>query len=223
VDKIFCVGDLHCPFVAKDKVTKMLDLASELKPDHIVILGDSYDMYSFSKFPRNMNLMTPNEEVMTARMCMEEIWGALKRRCKKAKIYQLKGNHCDRVHKRLVEKFPEFEPFMNINHLWEYPGVQTIHDSSQELEIDDVVFIHGFRSKIGDHMKNMLRNICAGHLHRGGVVYQRIAGKTLFELNAGYLADPFHPALRYRATKNYFDWTHGVGFIDKNGARFIPL
>jgi len=222
-ERILCIGDVHAPFVSKPTVSKILDIAEELKPTIIIQLGDAYDFYSFSHFPRSVNLMTPSQEITDGRCVMEEIWGALHRRAKKAKKYQLKGNHDDRITKRLREKFPELESLVDLSQLWKFDNVTTIQDSREELEIEDIVFTHGYRSKLGDHMRYNHRNTVVGHSHRGGVALQPINGKVLFELNAGYIADPFHESLVYRSQLKYFNWTHGVGFIDHLGPRFIPL
>jgi hypothetical protein len=47
-------------------------------------------------------------------------------------------------------------------------------------------------------------------------------GTSVYELNAGYLGDPHAKALSYTASK-LIDWTHGFGFIDEFGPRFIQL
>jgi len=223
VDTILAIPDLHCPWVHKAKVSKLLDMIPQIKPTHVVILGDSFDMYSFSRFPRSLNLMTPNEEILTARACMEEIWSAITNRAKKAKKFQLKGNHSTRVNKQLMAKFPELESILDIDHLWEFPGVKTIHDASDDLIINDIAFTHGHFTKLGDHVKQMNRSVCVGHSHRPGVFYINRDDRTLFELNCGYLADPYAKPLIYRPMKRYFDWVHGFGVIDKNGPRFIHL
>ena len=217
------IPDIHCPFLHKQKVKKMLDMIPEIDPTHIVILGDSYDMYSFSKFPRSLNIMTPQDEILAARACMEDIWGAIAKHSPNSRKYQLKGNHSTRINKRLIEKFPEFESLLDIDHLWKFRGVSTIQDDKDELIINGISFIHGHFTKLGDHVRQMNRSVVVGHSHRPGVFYLNRDDKTLFELNCGYLADPYHKALIYRPMKNYFDWTHGFGIIDKLGPRFVHL
>lgn len=223
MDTIVAWPDLHSPWVHKEKVRKALDLLPELKPSHVIILGDSYDMYSFSRFPRSLNIMTPNEEILTARACMEEIWAGIQNRCKKSKFYQLKGNHSTRINKQLMAKFPELESLLKIDHLWEFPKVQTIHDSKEELIINDIAFIHGHFTKLGDHVKQMNRSVVCGHSHRLGLFYLNRNDSILFEMNCGYLANPYADPLIYRPMKKYFDWTHGIGVIDRHGPRIISL
>lgn len=167
--------------------------------------------------------MTPSDEILMGRQCMEEIWAAISNRAKKSKRYQLKGNHSTRIVKRMMEKFPEIESLLNIDHLWEFPGVKTIQDDKEELMINDIAFIHGYRTKLGDHVKFMHKSVVCGHSHRLGLYYHNLQGKTLFEMNCGYLADPYHKSLIYRQTRNFFDWTHGFGVIDKHGPRIIYL
>lgn len=52
--------------------------------------------------------------------------------------------------------------------------------------------------------------------------FKRIGGKTLYELNAGYLGDPESKALSYTPTK-ITNWTLGWGYIDEDGPRFVAL
>jgi predicted MPP superfamily phosphohydrolase len=230
-DRVLILGDLHCEFVSKEALDWVFNVViPEKKPNIIVQCGDLYDFYSFSRFPRSHNITTPNMEILNGRACAEEIWRITKKKAPKAKCYQLLGNHCDRPKLRLVEKFPELESLLSIDHLWQFPGVETIHDSKQELilEINKEVmfFMHGYRSKLGDHAKYNLYSTIVGHSHRGGVVYSTIYDhslkneKTIFELNVGFLGDAKSRVMDYRSQK-LSSWTLGVGFIDKFGPQFI--
>lgn len=222
-ERIFCIGDTHFPFCSKQKITKMLKLIEELKPTIVIQMGDLVDAYSFSKFPKSLNILSPRDEIIDARDASQEMWNAITNRAKKAKKFQLKGNHCDRPYKRLIEKAPELEDFMDFESLWKFKGVKTIQDSRDPLIIDDIYFIHGHKTKWLDHVKKYMKSIVYGHTHRGGCLNWKIGDKQLFELNCGYLGDPNHEALLYRPMKKFDDWTHGVGFIDRHGGRFIAL
>lgn len=223
---ILVIGDVHAPFVHKPSVSKLLKFIEDMpeKPTHIVQVGDLYDFYSFSRFPHNPDIISPKDEVLEGRQCAEEIWKAMKARSPKAQCYQILGNHCRRPFKRLQEVLPEFQSIFNIDELWKFPGVNTLFDPREELLINDIVFIHGHRSKLGDHSAYTGKKTVVGHSHRGGVVYQAKFGhkELIWELNVGYLADPTHEALKYSPQK-FTHWTHGIGLIDRYGPRFIPL
>jgi hypothetical protein len=167
--------------------------------------------------------MTPSQEIQEGRLMAEEMWKSIQRRLPNAKCYQILGNHDLRPLKRVTEKFPEIASLIDMSHLWNFPGVITHHDTRTPLIIEGIDFTHGHRSKLGDHAKYTIRSTVCGHTHRGGVDFIPLSdGKIIFELNAGYLADPEHEALKYTPNK-LSKWTHGVGWIDEYGPRFIPL
>jgi hypothetical protein len=124
--------------------------------------------------------------------------------------------------KRVIESCPETEPFFNISEYFKFKNVETILDARQELYINDIAFIHGYRTKLGDHRDFMLKNVVHGHTHRGGVHFKKIGDKVLFELDCGYIGDPTSKALSYTAQKTTH-WTHGFGYIDQYGPRFIAI
>lgn len=187
-------------------------------------MGDKYDLLSFSKFPRRL-IHTPKDEIEEARQLALSMWDRLQRASpRNAKCFQLKGNHDQRAYKRVLEKLPEIECLIDFKSLWSFSRVETIYDDQQTLELKRIHFLHGFRTKIGDHLKQLeFKNCVTGHLHRGGVVYHRLdTGKIVWEANAGYIGDPFSEALNYRNTKRFFSWTHGCLVIDEQGPKFIP-
>lgn len=223
--KIIAIGDVHLKWIHKPTFSQVLEIVGSYKPDAIVQVGDLYDFFSFSRFPKAPGLTDAESEVFEARQAGEEFWRLLQRSAPRSKCYQIKGNHCDRPMKFAKENAPELIPLVKptIKSLYEFEGVTTYHDSTQELIINDIVFMHGFRGKLGDHCKhNMMSTVC-GHSHRGGVFYfPTIKGKMIWEMNVGHIADPASEALRY-SPQRYQHWTRGVGMIDRFGPRFIPL
>lgn len=180
-------------------------------------------MWSYSKFPRSANLITPAEEILSGRACMEEVWKAIKNRAPDAKCYQLRGNHDLRPSKRLTEKYPEIASLVDLSHLWSFDGVTTLYDDREPLIIENINFIHGYKTQLGSHAKSFISTVVCGHSHRGGVmVIPTLHNGIIYELNCGYLADPEHEALKYTPNK-FTAWTHGLGWIDEFGPRFICL
>jgi predicted phosphodiesterase len=223
--KVLVIGDCHFPFGNKQTLNKIIAFALENQPDIIVQVGDLYDFFSFSRFPRSHNVMTPNEELTEGRRFAEWMWKSLLLAYPLAKCYQLRGNHCARPLKRIHEIAPEMEMFVRdgVNGLFKFDNVTSSETDRDILEINDVLYIHGFKSKLGDHMKFMRRNVVCGHTHKGGVVYENtFQGKILWELNAGFCADPKAEAMQYTPIK-FTLWTQGFGWVDSNGCRFISL
>lgn len=220
-----CLGDVHAPFINKKTFLKVLSFVDTLKkkPDYIIQIGDLYDFYSASRFPKNPNITTPEQEVLDGRACAEEMWRSLKKRAPRAECYQLLGNHSMRPNKKLMELAPELFSYFIPKPLWDFPGVHTIRDIRTELILEGIAFQHGHRSKPGDHAAYNGISTVVGHSHKGSVTFlPQISKELIWELNCGYLADPSHEALKYTPQK-FNKWLHGIGYIDELGPRFIPL
>jgi hypothetical protein len=222
--RILCVPDTHFPFDNEKKVKEVVKLSKEVKPTHIVQVGDLYDMYSFSRFTRSLNLSTPAEEILEGRNKAEKFWGELRKSSPLAFCYQLRGNHCERLIKKILSSAPEFESLIKapIKSLTQFEGVYDMSSSKDELCINNVRFVHGWSTNLGFHVNYFMQSCVHGHSHRGGVAYVRHKDETLFELDCGYLADGNSLPLDYRETLTS-KWTPGVGLVDKLGPRFICL
>lgn len=165
--------------------------------------------------------MTPHAELEKGRRQAEQFWGKVRAASPKSKRFQLTGNHDVRPHRRLLETAPELEPLLNLDSVFEFKGVETVHGEG-ELLISGVCYMHGFR-KHGDHVRHNRMNTACGHLHIGGVVYMRLGNKVLWELNAGHLGDPLSEPMSYGNQRRFATWTHGFGLVDSRGPRFVPI
>lgn len=221
--RILVAPDIHFPFHSRIGLRKFYTLADKLAPTHIIQLGDLIDAYSFSRHPKSYNLMTPAQEIEQARSEALGFWATLKRLAPRAKCHQLLGNHDERIDKKIAQLFPEAESLIDSSKMFSFKGVITQPSERDELIIEDLCFMHGFRSKLGDHARhNSISTIC-GHSHRGGCVTMKLGQKTIFELNCGHLADATAKALSYTKQRLISNWTLGCGFIDELGPRFIAF
>lgn len=220
--KILVAGDVHFCWEHKQTVEAFLQFNKEIKPDYIVQVGDLYDMYAHSKFPRSQNLYTPKEEERLSREGAEKFFKQLQKDNPKAVIYNMFGNHDIRPVKRTIESMPQMEHFVEkyMEELMTFEGVNLIKDHREILTIEGVGFHHGYFGKLGDHRDAGLMNMVVGHTHRGGVSYRRIRNETLWELNAGFMGDPESKVMSYTASKIQ-NYTLGFGYIDPYGPRFI--
>lgn len=160
---------------------------------------------------------------MKARKMAEDFWIEIKDAAPSAKLKQLKGNHDERPSKQLIEKAPEYDFLLkHIDELFSFGGVWTQKSERDELIMGNILFQHGFRSKLGDHCKHNKMNTVCGHTHKGGVHFERLGKEVIWELNAGYLGDPESLPLSYTKQRKISKWTKGLGIIDKDGPRFIP-
>lgn len=229
--KILCVGDTHFPFAKGTYITKMVQWAKENQPDVIIQIGDLYDNYAFSRYTKTVNLMTPEQELNRGRKVAEKMWADLKKAAPKAQCYQMMGNHCARIIKRVLEKLPalsmkvkmkdQVQSLHNIDKLFEFRGVTSVLDYRAEVKLHGILFVHGFKGNIGEHVKYFHKSVVTGHLHRGGVAFMKVADKVLWELNCGFLGDAKALPFQYGETKTS-RWTPGFGVIEKECGTWVP-
>lgn len=221
--KVLALGDIHAPFHSKEAISFIFDNIEKINPDVIIQLGDALDLFSFSNFPKTpLKKMNPQDELLEGIQVMGEIWDVLKKKCPRAKMIQILGNHCIRLNKRIIEKMPELSGMIDIGSLLNFEGVETIKDYTDFVEIDGVAYHHGFKLKPLEHAKHFERSAVFGHTHKSWIHYDQINGKLCFDFSVGYLADPQHQALKYQETKIH-KWVHGIGIIDKAQPKFIPI
>ena len=215
--KTVVVGsDLHFTAHSPYYILKFIQFIASKKPDCIVINGDMYDMYSFSRYPRNVNLFTPETEVRKSRSLAEKLFSDIKKASPKSKIFLTRGNHSERLGKRISEKLPELIGIFKFEELWLFDNVETIMDTRQTLTIDDAIYVHGWSTNLGDHAKYFLKNVFTGHSHRLGLYYHRLNNKTIFECNSGHLANLNTKQLGYTPSK-VTRWTAGFAYRDHLG------
>lgn len=223
--RVIPIGDYHAPWHSKHYSDRVVRFVTERQPDVVVQVGDLYDLFSWGRFPRTLNLMTPAQELAEARAAGEEFWGRIRKAAPKAKLFQLWGNHDERPIKQIIAKAPEFETFVaqGMKSLMTFDNVELVDSFRDELIIDNVCYIHGYRARLGQHTAFNLMNTVCGHTHQGGVHYVNHEGRILWELNVGYLADRFAKPLGYTAQRRMSRWTPGIGEVDGHGPRFIPF
>jgi predicted phosphodiesterase len=216
------ISDIHWPFSCQRIIDAFYEYVSRSKPEYVIINGDAMDMYSHAKFPRSHNQFTPREEQTAARMMNESFWKNVQSAHPTAKCFQMLGNHDIRPLKRVLEAYPEAEDWIgeSIRKLFTFEGVETIHDTRQELLLGNIVIHHGHRSKLGEHRDYNLQNSISSHTHRPGVVYRTVRDEVIWELNTGYAGDPAAKGLSYTATRTV-DWVQSFGVIDEYGPRVV--
>lgn len=222
--KVAIMGDLHEPFSRDDVKKAFFAFVKEFKPEYVVQIGDAIDAYSHAKFPRSHNIFTPKAEEDLARSNLEAFWSEIKKVAPSATCVMLLGNHAIRPLKRVLESVPSIEHWAEkyLTELMTFDGVHTVMDPREEYKIGDVTFIHGWRGGQGVHRDFLMQNVVLGHLHVGNCSFRNYNGRTFFELNAGYAADPESKGLSYTPSKTT-GWTLGWASIDEYGPRFIPF
>jgi predicted phosphodiesterase len=225
---ILVIGDTHFPYHCKSSFSAMYSILKKL-PDftHIIQIGDLYDLYNLSRYPRSMDLDKPAEEIKKGRVCAEKMWRKLRKLYPEAKCYQLIGNHDDRLRKQVISKLPELYDLIDMAHLWKFDGVSSQSSQAEELIIklgkSEVIFIHGHYGKIGQHLNHNMSNTAYGHSHKGSCYFRRLKDAVIWEINAATMADLTSLPLSYTAQRKFSSYMNGFAIIDDLGPRFIPL
>lgn len=216
------IPDTHFPWVNERVLEAVYKKIQRAKPGLVIQIGDLFDLYSHSRFPKSMNIYKPQEEEQLARAGAEKMWKTIRGIVPEAECVQIKGNHDIRPLKKTLEKQPEIEHVVAKHYdlLMTFDGVTLVSDPRQEYIRGNVEFIHDYRGRIGEHRDYALMNAVCGHIHVGGVSFRKIRGQVLWELNCGLAGDPEAKALGYTPQK-ITNWTPGYGEIDGDGPRFI--
>jgi len=222
--RILVIPDLHAPFHCEKGLQNIIKYAKKHKPTHIVQIGDALDLFAFSRFAKSLNdsEMTAKQELFAGVKIIGRMWKQLQKDNPRVHCFQMRGNHSARLDKRLEESNPELCGIVDLSGIWRFPKVNTIYNTRQELIINNIMFIHGYRSKLGDHTKYNHMSVVHGHCHRPGIAYIPIKGKSLFEMDVGHCIDIKSIAVSYMPQKTT-NWTKSFGWIDKHGPRVICL
>lgn len=185
---------------------------------HVIQVGDLLDFYVFSKYTRTLNI-TPKWEIEKGMALAHEMWSTIRKLAPRAKCFQLRGNHCDRLNKRIQEKIPELDGMVDPFGGYNFEGVTTLKSSRDYLEIDGVYYVHGWLSKSMDHAKYFNKPVVHGHTHRASIEYDR---PDLWSMSCGYLANKDSLPLQYTQSK-FTKWTTASGLIVNGKPRLIIL
>lgn len=212
------IGDAHFPFCRPEQIMRAAYFAEIIKPTNIVQLGDLYDFYALSKFPRSRNCYNPFEEVAIGKEMAKRFWAELRRASPKSFCYQLLGNHDERPHKRVLEACPDSEVFFSYKSCFDFEGVRTIWDLREELELDGRLYFH-YRKNFGQNAAHFGKSCIFGHTHREQWKRSDFGNGSVFEYNVGLFGDPNAKELSYTPSKITHWSIGGIAVIDDFGAR----
>lgn len=222
--RIAAIPDPHFPFVNEDKMNSAIREIRQYKPEVIIQLGDLYDLFSFSKYPRDHSAIsyTPEQECTLGRTMAERMWKQLRSENRNARLIQLSdANHDARIVKRMQEKFPEaaFIGGQWLKTQLTFPGVEL---QKSHIIIDNIMFEHGNR-KPGEHARFNQMSTVTGHTHKARIEYFANRNGPFWEMNCGYLGDSNSPVFSYKG-HNRIDLTHvGIGLVEDGQPRFLAL
>lgn len=225
-----CIPDCHIPYEDPRAYALMLDVAQDVDPDEIVILGDYADFYNVSSHGKSPGILETLQDEISA--CLFRL-GQLADMYPKAKKVFIQGNHEYRL-----------ERFIN-NHAKELFGIITTEDI---LELSSFGFeyvpygpnqlypvlgsrLHARHEPLsgGIHVAHgtvtkALKSVIFGHTHRiqeSQIV--AIDGENYRGISAGWLGNKYHDVFNY--VKHHHQWALGFSIVTalNNGLWFNDL
>jgi UDP-2,3-diacylglucosamine pyrophosphatase LpxH len=221
VKKALIIPDCHIPAEDKRAYEVMLQIASDLQPDQIVILGDYADFYCVSSHPKDLGSNIPlmlEKEVEAVKDRLDE----LDKYFPDAEKVFIEGNHEYRLARYLRDRAPELFGYVNTPELfnlyqrpkWKWCG----YGPEQKFKVLNSR-LWARHEPIGTSAKTTAqRAMCSvvfGHTHR--IEEQQVVaidGSEFVSFSPGFLGNKQHKIMQY--VKNHAQWSKGfaTAYID---------
>ena len=209
---ILCVPDVHAPVHDQDAWDLMMDVARDLKPETIIVIGDLLDCYSISShIKRDRSAATFPEELEVARGLLAELTelGAKNR-------IMLEGNHEERLPRYLATQAPALDGLFNMPQLlkleengWEWVSYRDHVKRGAVHYAHDVG--HYGKYAIYRNLETYEHSNVTGHTHRlAYIVEGNATGEKKLSASFGWLGRSDCVDYRHKA-KVLKDWSLGFG------------
>jgi predicted phosphodiesterase len=226
-DYVVVLSDMHFPVHCQLSIDVVLETIQQLQPKSIILNGDTCDMLSVSRFPKDIR---HTYNLLDERTAYQAFLTDLIEVSNGAEIVETSANHSGGGHdgrwfRYLSERLGELACLPDIAEKLSYENVflgdfQDVVKSADYVEVcKDLVVLHGdvVRKNGGYSARGMIdkyyQSIIMGHTHRIGMTAQRVPGigtrkeSQIFAWELGCLCD-LHPI--YASAPN---WQNGFGII----------
>lgn len=225
LQKVLLIPDVHRPAHDKRAWRLMMQVAQDIKPKHIIVLGDLLDCFSISTYSKDISRYGGLEkEIEDGNKAMDELdaLGATGKR-----IY-LSGNHEWRLERYLLDKAPQLLGFVDIPSLLRLQQRGWVHvPYKQSYKLGKVWFTHdtGVSGKyaVQRNLEAYQHSVVAAHTHRlGYVVEGNAVGERRVSTTLGWLGDVNQVDYMYRVKANR-DWAlgFGLGYMQPSGVMHV--
>jgi predicted phosphodiesterase len=214
------LSDVHIPYHNEAALSAAVEHGKKLKPDCVILNGDTADFYSISRFltdPKKRNLKNEVENV-------RHFLGWLRGQFPKARIIYKLGNHDERWANFIWIKAAELWDFeeLQIEQVLDFEnfGIEIVKDQ-KIIQIGKLSVLHGHEfpkgltNAVNPARGNFLRGLessLAGHLHRTSEHTETsMAGKIISCWSTGCLCGLNPGYSRINKTN------HGFAFVELFG------
>lgn len=211
------IPDTHRPYHNRRAYNLMLEVAKDLQPDEIILLGDYADFYWASSHGKHPTLVkTFKEEVDDVLTGLDE----LDRLFPRAKKRFIQGNHEYRLERYLQEKSPDIFGYVNCQELFKMHQRPnwTWHPygPNQRIKVLNSK-LHARHEPLANTAKGTAtKAMCSlvyGHIHRieeSHIVAMDDSNYVCFSV--GWLGDKRKENI-YSYVKNHHQWQLGFGLV----------
>jgi UDP-2,3-diacylglucosamine pyrophosphatase LpxH len=208
VANVLVVGDIHAPWHSTKAIEAVVKYAGACRSlTHIVWVGDQLDLYNWSRYSPSRELYTPGQELKRGMAVLRQFAEALTVAAPRARCFVLNSNHQDRILKRCLELAPAMETLLDHGKLW-IPGFMQV----DEMDIDGVHYMHGFRSKAVDHARFNQQSTVHGHTHGASLQWLKNRRGPYFNLEVGWLGNEKAPVFSYKQQR-LTTWVTALGQV----------
>lgn len=211
-------SDIHYPYEDRAAYELMLNVAEDLQPQVVVLLGDIMDCYAVSSHDKDANRATPaafKEELQYTRRKLQEI----RDRLPNTRIIYKEGNHETRLSRYITKNaatlsnlgcvtLPELLDLASLNIEW--------IGNDDRLRIGKLWHIHGNEVAGGGQSPARLKylrmqcNFIFGHLH----TRDKFRPRAYDGQQHGAYANPCLCDLEPEYAHHTHNWSHGFTIID---------
>jgi len=212
------IPDCHIPYEDKDAYQLMLDVAKDVDPDEIVILGDYADFYNVSSHGQSPEIMeTLMDEISAVHVRLRE----LKKLFPKAKKVFIQGNHEFRLERYINNQCPALFGVTGTERILELGlyGFEYIpYGPNQKYNVlgSKLIARHeplaGGKHVAQNTVEKAMKSVIFGHTHRIQEAQTvSIDGNNYRGISSGWLGDKNHSVMAY--VKSHHQWALGFSVV----------
>jgi len=229
--KALIIPDCHIPYEDKRAYELMLNVAIDVDPDEIVILGDYADFYAVNSHGKDAAVANGvlQDEVHEVVLRLAE----LNKLFPKAKKVYIEGNHEYRLARYINSKCPDLYGVVDIESILELKilGYEFVpYGPNQKHHVMDSKLIARHEPLAGgkhvaqNTVEKAMHSVIFGHTHRiQEAQIVTIHGENYRGISSGWLGDTSHKVMQY--VKGHHQWSHGFSVVTvlKDGSWFNSL
>jgi predicted phosphodiesterase len=219
VERILVLPDSHFPFVSKQAWAVAMAAGRGFKPDRIIHLGDLWDMFAISDYPKTPDRKTNLEaEIKSGSDALDEL-GTLGA----SRMDICLGNHEDRWDRYLTQNAPELFNLLRFGDVVRFKERGWhVTPYKRHLTVGKMHFTHevGYCGKQA-HVQSRQEfegNCVIGHTHGLASEYKgNLLGSAHVGIQLGWLGDK--DAIDYAHQRRSASWVHafGIAYHEPNG------